>query len=605
MKKLLTALLAAVLCLTGCGGDKGATYDTEVFKDFFVKTSGEITTWNYLSQAGTVNARVLVNVVSGLLETDKYGKIVGDLAETWTHNDDYSEWTFKLRDGLKWYKITGTDEDGKNVYEEYAPLTAADVVYGQKWVLTKDNASVCYEMATSTIKNAKEYFNGEITDFSQVGIEAIDDKTVKFTLKTGMPYFDTVCLYTSFFPANQKFVEECGDKWGSAPEYILYNSAYFIEEYQNDTEKILVKNENYWDAASVTIPRVEWIAIKDTESSKEYFERGELTYCQLAGTQPIAEANDDNPYMYRSDPYACSYVMFFNNQYADENAQKAINNLNFRKAIFYGFNREEFVAQTDPIDPTSLYTYTYTAPGFVATSDGTDYTDLAPLAKFKGDQYNSATAADYMAKAKQELGDTVTWPVTLNWWYKSGNETAANTATVLKDIFETEFPNEIVIERKEYASSSRTEVYIPELNALAAAGWIPDYGDPMNVLYTFLEDGYMNNVTEPALSGWSLPEFKKLYDKANAITDVDARYLAFAEAEAYLIENVYCMPLYHAGATYKMSAFNEYSRIYALTGGCNYRYKGIEIYDHAITAEEMAEFRDAWVAKRKELGLAK
>ena len=170
MKKLLTALLAAVLCLTGCGGDKGATYDTEVFKDFFVKTSGEITTWNYLSQAATVNARVLVNVVSGLLETDKYGKIVGDLAETWTHNDDYSEWTFKLRDGLKWYKITGTDEDGKNVYEEYAPITAADVVYGQKWVLTKDNASVCYEMATSTIKNAKEYFNGEITDFSQVGI---------------------------------------------------------------------------------------------------------------------------------------------------------------------------------------------------------------------------------------------------------------------------------------------------------------------------------------------------------------------------------------------------------------------------------------------------
>ena len=86
MKKLLTALLAAVLCLTGCGGDKGATYDTEVFKDFFVKTSGEITTWNYLSQGATVNARVLVNVVSGLLETDKYGKIVGDLAETWTHN---------------------------------------------------------------------------------------------------------------------------------------------------------------------------------------------------------------------------------------------------------------------------------------------------------------------------------------------------------------------------------------------------------------------------------------------------------------------------------------------------------------------------------------
>ena len=608
MKKLLTALLAAMLCLTGCGGDKGAEYSTEVFKDFFVKTSGEVTTWNYLNQAATVNARVLVNIVSGLLETDKYGQIVGDLAaEGWTHNDDYSEWTFTLKDGLKWYAITGQDEDGKNIFEEYASVTAADFVAAQKWVLTKENQSVCYEMATSTIKNAKEYFDGKITDFSQVGIEAVDEKTIKYTLKSGMPYFDTVLLYPSFYPANQQFIDECGDKFGTAPEYILYNSAYLIEEYQNDTEKILVKNENYWDAESVTIPTVEWIAIKDIESSKEYFERGELTYCQLAGTQPIAEANDDNPYMYRADPYACSYCLFLNNQYADEDGREALNNLNFRKALAYGFNREEYVAQTaDPINPTTLYTDTYTAPGFVATSDGTDYTKLPALAKFEGDEYDSTKARQYMDAAKAELEGKVTWPVSLNWWYKAGNETAANTATVFKDILETEFPDEIVVERKEYSQSATTEVYEPELNAFAAAGWIPDYGDPMNVLYTFLPDGYMNNVTEARMSGWDLPEFISLYNKANAITDdVDARYNAFAEAEAYLLENCYVIPLYQAGAVYKMSAYNEYSRIYALTSGVNYRYKGIELSDHAITAEEMAEYKTAWEAKRKELGLAK
>lgn len=606
MKKLLTALLAAVLMLTGCGGGDSVEYSTDTFKEFFVKTSGEISTWNYLDQGATVNTRVLVNIVSGLLDRNKYGEMVYDLAESVTHNDDYSEWTFTLKDGLTWQKITGKDEDGLYTYEDYAPVTAHDFVFGQKWVLTKTNGSVCYEMATSTLKNAKEYFDGTITDFSQVGIKAVDDKTIVYTLKSGMPYFDTVLLYSSFYPANEKFVTECGESFGTGPEYILYNGAYLIEEYQNDTEKVFVKNEKYWDAESVTIPRVESIAVKDYESTKEYFERGELSHCQLAGTQPIAEANDENPYMYRADPYACSYVMFINNQYADENAQKALNNLNFRKALFYGIDREEFVAQTDPINPKSLYTYTYTAPGFVATSDGTDYTQLPALAKYNGDQYNSETAHDYLDKAKAELGDTVTWPVTLNWWYKAGNETAANTATVLKDIIETEFPGDVVLERKEYSSSATTEVYEPELNALTSAGWVPDYGDPMNVLYTFLPDGYMNNVEEATLSGWDLPEFVKLYNKANAITsDVDARYNAFAEAEAYLIENVHMIPLYQAGAVYKMSCYNEYSRIYSLTGGVNYRYKGMELTNAAVTAEQQAKWKEEWHAKRVELGLAK
>jgi len=605
MKKLLTALLAAMLCLTGCGGDEAVTYETDVLKDWFVKTNGEISTWNYLDQGATVNTRVLVQLLSGLLDRDQYGQMVGDLAaEGWTHNDDYSEWTFTLKDGLKWYKATKGD-DGIYTYEEYADVTAADFVYGQQWILTKENGSVCYEMAISTLKNAKEYFNGEITDFSQVGVEAVDEKTIKYTLKSGMPYFDTVLLYSSFYPANQKFVEECGDKWGSGPEYILYNGAYFIEEYQNDTEKVFVKNENYWDAESVTIPKVTSIAVKDTESTKEYFERGELSYCQLAGTQPIAEHNDGNEYMYRTEPYACSYVFFLNNQVADANTQAAMNNLNFRKALFYGIDREEFVAQTDPINPKSLYTYTYTAPGFVATSDGTDYTQLPALKPYNQDQYDSTKAHQYLDAAKAELGDTVTWPVSISWYYRAGNETNSNTASVLKDIIETEFPGDIEVTLGEYSSSATTEVYTPELHTMTYAGWVPDYGDPMNVLYTFLPDGYMNNVTEATLSGWDIPEFVDLYNKANAITnDVDARYNAFAEAEAHLIENVYMIPIYQAGAQYRMSNINEYSRIYSLTGGVNYRYKGMQLLDHAVTADEQAEFKAAWEAKRVELGLA-
>lgn len=607
MKKLLTALLAAMLCLTGCGGGDEVTYDTTVFKDFFIKTNGEMTTWNYLDQASSANTKVLTNIVSGLVETDKYGRITADLAETWTHNDDYSVWTFTLREGQMWQKAKVADGEGNYTYEEYGEITAQDFVDAMQWVLTKENGSVCYEMAISNIKNAEEYFDGEITDFSQVGVKALDKYTVEYTCVKGTPYFDTELLYPSFYPAPGAFIEECGESFGSAPEYILYSGAYLVSNYQNDTEKTLIANEAYWDYESITIPTVKMIAVKDTESTKEYFERGELSYCQLAGTQPVAESNNGNEYMYRTDSYACDYTLFLNNQYADENGRAAINNLNFRKALYYGFDRYEYVAQAvDPIDPTSLYAYTYTPADWgIVTSDGTDYTDLPALANYNSDPYDSDLAHEYLDKAVAELEGKVTWPVSLNWYYKSGNETNANVAAVLKDVIETEFEGYIEINVCEYTSSATTEVYTPELNALAVAGWIPDYGDPCNVLYTILPDGYMNNVTEATMSGWDLPEFVELYEKADAIADdVDARYNAFAEAEAYLLDNCYIIPVCQAGSTYRMSTFNEYSKIYSKTGGVNYRYKGMEVYDHVLTSEEHAEMKAAWQAERVELGLA-
>lgn len=612
MKKLLTALLAAVLCLTGCGGGE-TTYSTDELKDFVVK-SGEISTWNYLDQAATSSTQVLVNLVSGLLETDKYGKIVGDCAaEGWTVNENADVWTFKLKDGLKWYKKV-LDDEGNSTYEEYADITAHDFVYGIKWVL--ENSTACYELACSTIKGAKEYQTGATTDFSTVGVKALDDKTVEFTLIGATPYFDTVVLYPSFYPASQKFVEECGENWATSPETILYNSAYFVDAFTAEQEKVFVKNENYWDADSVTIPKVTVLAVDSYESTYNLFKEGYLSHCRLAGTQPMKLYEDGDEHMFRTDPYACNYVFFLNNRTnvkdaeekgtTRENTQKAINNLNFRKALFYGIDREGFVEQTDPIDPKSIYAYTYTADGYVSTTDGTDYTDQPELKQFKQDQYDSAKAQDYLAKAKQELGDTVTWPVHIQWWHKAGNETAENTAAVLKDTIDTEFDGDIVLDIEEYTTSMLVDVYPDEYQCLSAAGWIPDYGDPSNVLYTFLPDGYMNNVKNNALSHWDLPqEYIDMYNDAFATADIDARYKKFAECEQYLIENCYIIPMYQAGAYYKLTTFNEYSRIYSLTGGVNFRYKGIELRDHVLTAEEVAADKDAWHKKRVELGLAK
>lgn len=607
MKKLLITLLVVMMSVTGCSRKKEVVYDTDIFKEYFLKSTGEMTTWNYLNQATTTNTQVLVNIISGALDCDRYGVIVNDLAQNVEHNDDYSVWTITLKKGMPWQVIDGKNEDGEYVYKKYAEVTAHDFVYGAKWILDKDNASECFEMHTSTIKNAREYYDGKIKNWDQVGIKALDDYTIQYTLKSGMAYFESVLLYPAFYPVNEKFVKEMGDTFGSSPETILYNGAYLIGEYQNDTYKTMVANDKYWDYNSITIPTIEWIAVKDAELTKEYFERGELSYCTLTGTQPEAEAKKENEYMYRTDPYACNYTFFLNNQAEDENVRKAMNNENFRRALYYGIDRYEFVSLVDPLEPESLYCYTYTAENFATLSDGTDYTDLPELARFKENPYNPDLARIYLNRAKKELGDSVSWPIKLGWYYKSGNETSANTAILLRDILETTFDDEVTLKIGEYSTNARKEVYASELNGLALAGWVPDYGDLTNVLYSILHDGYMNNSdnSPAAMSGWYLEEFEKLYYDAASIIDTDERLKAFAKAEAYMLENMYIIPIYQAGSVYRMSTVNEYSRNYSLTGGVQYRYKGMEIFDHVVTAKQQAEFREEWHQKRVELGLTK
>lgn len=587
MKKRLATVLAAAMLLSACGSSDSGTYDPKNFKDYFVKGS-DVESWNYLNSSAAVNTRVLVNLVSGLTDTDRYGNIVGDMAESWEPNEDYTVWTFHLRDGIKWYNRDGS---------EYAPVVAQDWVTALQWELTASNASTCTEMATSHIVGAEEYLNGDITDFSKVGVSAPDEKTVVFTLKNPAPWFDSVTLYNSFFPLNADFLAEQGEKFGTGPDTLLYNGAYLLPEYSADSEKLLSKNENYWDVDNVNIDSVKIIAVKDVESTKELFERGELSYCILAGTQPQAAERDGNEYMFKTDPVACSYVFFLNNRCVDENTAKAIQNENFRKAIFYGWDREEYVAQTDPLDPESIYSFGYTAPNFVANSEGTDFTQIGKLKDWQTEQYDLDLGKQYMAKAKEELGDTVTWPVAIPYYYKSGNETAANSAIVLKATFEEAFPEELTLDLNEYSQTFLSDVSSQNKQGIAGAGWIPDYRDPANQLGSIVPGpgGYMNNTSDSGYSHWDYPEFVAMFDAACAeVTDLDKRYEMFADAEAYLLEHAYYIPLYYAGAQYKMSSYNEYSRTYSKTGGTEYRYKLIEASEEAITAEQMAQYKADW-----------
>ena len=297
LKKLLTAALS-VLMLAGCGGNKEVTYDTNVYKDY-CELGQDLTTLNYLYTWAAVDIRVAVNFVDGLVENDQYGNIIPCLAESWQPNSDYTKWTFKLREGVHWYTKAG---------EEYAEVTADDFVYGIEYILNPDNVSYNYSFGF-LFDGGKEYWDaksaGQDADFSTVGVKAIDKYTIEYTMDKGTPYFLSALLYNAFYPANRAFVEALPDtdttlgtaSFGSTPDKLLYCGAYIMDEYTPDSFKSYIRNENYWDKANVPFEKVEVYGVKDKESVREYFERGETSYTPLTTIQVEAllrEDNDDN-----------------------------------------------------------------------------------------------------------------------------------------------------------------------------------------------------------------------------------------------------------------------------------------------------------------------
>ncbi len=614
MKKTLAGLLAAAMLVTGCGSSE-TSYDPKNFIDY-IQSSQDVTTFNYLTTYQAVDSRVNANVVSGLTENNKYGEIVGDLAESWETDENSHVWTFHLRDGIKWYNRDGS---------EYGDVTADDFVYSAEYILDPANQSMQISMLRELVAGAEEYYQAMVAwdedgrdeaskpSFENVGIKAVDEKTIQYTTTgAGKPYFLSATMYSCFYPAPRAYVEDLTNQglvFGNTMDTILYNGCYLLDSFQLDTEKVFKKNPGYWDAENVTFDTVTVIAVKDRESTLDLFERGELSYADLAGTQINAEYDEGNPYLMHTDPSATAYVMFLNNECANANTAAAIQNENFRKALFYGFDRKSYTEITEPIDPESIYTYGYTASNVLTTTDGTDYTQLGDLAQWHTDQYNVELAKEYMATARTELeAQGVTFPIELPWYSSAGNETAGQTAAILKSTLEENLGSDnVTVTLSEYSVSFRTDVAYDNLQAMAGAGWAPDYLDPINILGTFRSNGQMNNaedITAGQYSHFNDPTFDQMIAEADAIVDdLDARYLAFANAEAYLLEHAYFIPLYAAGSFWRVSSINEYSRPYSKSGISGYRYKGYEAYDHAITTEEQEAFKEAWHQKRVELGL--
>ena len=617
-------------------------------KEFISFESGnrELESWNMLYTQKAEDANVVTNLWDGLLSFDRYGKVVPAIASSWEHNEDATVWTFHLRDDVDWVDCNG---------EVKAHLTSKDFLVGLEWVLNAaKNQANNTSMPNDTIVGAYEYYEltKEAGDAAAdmtyedmlaagVGIEAPDDYTLVFTCPSACPYFDTVAAYNSFYPVAPALIEELGvDGFRSCDNTTMwYNGPYVVEEYIQGNTKSYIPNPNYYDAANVSrFERFTVTMISDGSISLQLYQSRELDEVDLGESNITTiqsdPSNEYNQQLCEKRAKKFSYCFIFNydkkntDGTPDENWNKAIANKAFRQCFSKGMVLNKFFARYNPINPLKCENDFFTMKGLCYTSDGTDYTNLvAKEMGLDGEAYdgktmkrlraNNGDITELKKQAMEELSAIgVTFPVHCSYYILAGSTSALDSATVLKQCFTDSFGDDFIqLDLGTYVSSLAKEVRIPKLHGFVINGWGADFGDPVNFVgQEILHDSnayYAVNYSNIQLVAEDPADYQKelvdefeqftdLVSAANAIVDdTDARYEAFAKAEAYMINNSLAVPCYY-DVRWCLTHVNEYTKINAMYGPCNYKAVNWETRQgDGYTTEEYEAFSAAFNAATK------
>lgn len=616
MKRLIALMLAMMLILAGCTkpvdvvkdpnvGDGPEKVDTIVPQEYNSVYSGEVTTFNYLVSASTNEFALAANMVDTLIDYDRYGVAQPSLATEWTTSDDGLVWTFKIREGVKWYT-----HDGK----EYGDVTAQDFVDAMGYILNSANDSQTANIAYGVIANAEAYYNGEITDFEQVGVKAKDKYTLEYTINQPTPYFLSMLTYVCFFPANGQFLSEVGDRFGTDNTNLLYNGAYILETFEPQTRRVLVANENYWDKENMFISKINQTFNNEAATlAPELFIRGEIDYTDISSAiidewmndpkkAELVRPNRTGFYTYF---YALNFDPQFDAEYEPENWKKAVNNLNFRKSLFHGLDRIAAMLTAEPYNPEQRITNTVTPKSFVDL-DGVDYTGLGSLGKITArDSFDEKLAKEFRDKAMAELEGKATFPVKVYMPYNSGGTEWGNRVQVIEQQMENLLGADyidIIIDAKP-PTGFLAEVRRSGKYGFLECNWGPDYADPETYTDPFYPGGTYNwpELAEGYAEANGKNKYTNLLDLARAeVLDVDKRYELFAEAEAFLIDQAFVVPYAVGGGGYSASRLNPFESQYSPFGVSSERFKGQKILEKPMNTEEFKQELIKWEKERAE-----
>lgn len=642
------------------GPDGREFADEQVYRSLY---SSEVNTMNYLVSGTTYELVVGANTIDSLVENDTYGNILPCGAESWEVSEDGLTWTFHLRAGQYWYDADGNQKD---------PVTANDYVAAARYVCDSAMDSNNSYLMDGWIVNAEELINytaaqlaepveqgteaGEDQDIvvdangilyegsdwneetekydtwteipavtpEDLGVEAVDDLTLVYHLVKPRPYFLTALQFGTYWPAPASLLAELGDAYGLDNYSMWFNGAYILSEFKPQEKRIYTKNVNNWDAEHIYIERIEQICNTEAATLEpEMFLRGEVDGAGI-GSDIVADwlSDPEKSQMISTTRVTGDYSYFFgfnfepkfDAEYEPENWVIAVNNENFRKAVFHGIDRDGYIAAKYPGDDPSIHKINTVTPKGFSVNNGKDYVFYGGLAKYtENDSFDPELAVQFRDAAKAELEAAgCKFPIKVPVNYNTNSTTWANCTVVLEQQLEellgADFIDIIVVPYS--GSSFLNETRRNGNYALQELNWGADFMDPETWAdpfdhknsYNFfcnetLEQDGINQYTKTEETAALIDQYFELVAAAREETgDMDARYEAFAAAESFYIDHAIVVPGFISGGSYQATKLNGFEGQYAMMGQSSSRYKGQHVYKTAMSQDMFDAQYAEWTA---------
>lgn len=641
------------------GPDGREFADEQVYRSLY---SSEVTTMNYLVSSTTYELVVGANTIDSLVENDTYGNILPCGAESWEVSEDGLTWTFHLRAGQYWYDADGNQKD---------PVTANDYVAAARYVCDSAMDSNNSYLMDGWIVNAEELINytaaqlaepveqgteaGEDQDIvvdangilyegsewnketekydtwteipavapEDLGVEAVDDLTLVYHMVKPRPYFLTALQFGTYWPAPASLLAELGENYGLDNYSMWFNGAYILSEFKPQEKRIYTKNVNNWDAEHIYIERIEQICNTEAATLEpEMFLRGEVDGAGI-GSDIVADwlSDPEKSQMISSSRVTADYSYFFgfnfepkfDAEYEPENWVIAVNNENFRKAVFHGINRDEYLAAKYPGDDPSIHKINTVTPKGFSVNEGKDYVFYGGLAKYtENDSFDPELAVQFRDAAKAELEAAgCKFPIKVPINYNTNSTTWANCTVVLEQQLEellgADFIDIIVVPYS--GSDFLNETRRNGNYALQELNWCADFMDPETWADPFERKNNYNffchetdtyrvfQDTKTEETNALIDQYYELVDAAREETsDMNARYEAFAAAESFYIDHAIVVPGFISGGSYQATKLNGFEGQYAMMGQSSRRYKGQHVYKTAMSQDMFDAQYAEWTA---------
>ncbi len=456
---------------------------------------------------------VIADYTDGLMQMDADGQAVNAIAESYDISDDGLTYTFHLRADANW-------SNGD-------PVTANDFVFAWQRAVDPEIASEYSYMLSDIgqIVNAQEIIDGT-KDKSELGVTAVDDKTLEVKLNVPVSYFLSLMYFPTFYPVNQAFYESVGDTFATSPETTLSNGAFVLDDYQPAATAIhLTKNADYYNADSVKLAGLNYQVIQDSQQALMSYQNGDLDTTLVNGEQ-VDQVKDDPAFA----AIGAGYLWYISPNIKEV---KELDNLNIRLALTMALNREAIT--TDVLKDGSAPTFTAVPMDFAAGPDGSDFS--ADQTRFQDVcRYDAAAAADYWAKGLEELGIT---ELNLTMIHDA-DDAPIKVAQVVKEQLETTLPG-LTVDLQQMPKKERVERMQEGEFEIALTRWGPDYADPMTYLGMWITNNSNN------YGFWSNAEYDSIIaDCTTGETAMDpaARWAALYDAEKIVMDEAVIFPLY-------------------------------------------------------------